>query len=235
MDTVTVDTLAATLQEPKRPLLATVLRVLGQERCATILADTLTCEASGGMLTKDGTRRRTPGGVFFQLVRERATPQERRRLFPWTAAPSGPTPPPRPPQTPTTLTWDDARTLMQTLTTAPPGEARTMKLTLIGRPGTVETRGQAVGFRMQGKPPGALPRGLPPVPTQPPMTWHVMVALRQWNRVKESLTAHQDDQLIIEGYPLMQGSQPVLLAQSCTSVALQRARKQGGQQGTETP
>src|SRR5215471_9788314 len=235
MDTVTVDTLAATLQEPKRPLLATVLRVLGQARCAAILADTLTCEASGGMLTKDGTRRRTPGGVFFQLVRERATPQERRRLFPWTAAPSDPQPPPRPPQTPTTLTWDEARTLMQTLTTAPPGEARTMKLTLIGRPGTVETCGQAVVFRMQGKPPGSLPRGLPPVPAQAPLTWHVMVALRQWNRVKESLTANQDDQLIIEGYPLIQDSQPVLLAQSCTSVALQRARKQGGQQGTETP
>jgi phosphorylated adapter RNA export protein len=73
MDTVTVDTLAATLQEPKRPLLAAVLRVLGQARCGAILANTLTCEASGGMLTKDGTRRRTPGGVFFQLVRERAT------------------------------------------------------------------------------------------------------------------------------------------------------------------
>ena len=93
MDTMTVDTLAATLQEPKRPLLTAVLRVLGQDRCAAILADTLTCEASGGMLTKDGTRRRTPGGVFFQLVRERATPQERRRLFPWTAAPRGKGPP----------------------------------------------------------------------------------------------------------------------------------------------
>jgi len=133
------------------------------------------------------------------------------------------------------LTWDEVPTITQTLATHPAGEARTMKLTLIGRPGTVETRGQAVVFRMQGKAPGALPRGLPPVPTQTPMTWHVMVALRQWNRVTESLTANQDDQLIIEGYPLMQGSQPVLLAQSCTSVALQRARKQGGQQGTETP
>jgi hypothetical protein len=110
-----------------------------------------------------------------------------------------------------------------------------MKLTLIGRPGKVETRSQAVVFRMQGKPPGALPRGLPPVPTQAPLTWTVMVALRQWNRVKDSLTANQDDQLIIEGYPLMQGTQTVLLAQNCTSVALQRARKQGQQQGTETP
>ena len=111
-----------------------------------------------------------------------------------------------------------------------------MKLTLIGRPGKVETRGQAVVFRMQGKPPGSLPRGLPPVPAQTPMTWNVMVALRQWNRVKDSLAANQDDQLIIEGYPVLQGSQHVLLAQSCTSVALQRAQKAAPQPAAgETP
>ena len=105
-----------------------------------------------------------------------------------------------------------------------------MKLTLIGRPGKVETSGQAVMFRMQGKPPGALPRGLPPVPAQALMTWTVMVALRQWNRVQDSLAADQADQLIIEGYPAMQGSQPVLLAQSCVSMLQQRAQKQAQRQ-----
>ena len=82
MDTFTGETLAEILQEPKVSLLRRVLQTLGQDRCAAILADTLTDEASGGMLTRDGTRRRTPPGVFFQRVRERATPQERRRLFP---------------------------------------------------------------------------------------------------------------------------------------------------------
>jgi len=135
------------------------------------------------------------------------------------------------------LTWDEARSVIQTLTTEPPGEARTMKLTLIGRPGKVETRGQAVVFRMQGKPPGALPRGLPPVPAQAPLTWNVMVALRQWNRVKDSVAANQDDQLIIEGYPLLQDTQPVLLAQSCVSMLQQRAQKeaQRQQQSETTP
>jgi PHAX RNA-binding domain len=230
MDILTVDTLAQVLQEPNRPLLTQVLRVLGHDRCAAILADTLQCEAHGGMLTKDETRRRTPGGVFFQLVKERATKHERRRLFPQPAPQHGQ----QQPQAPAVLTWDDARTLMQTLASAPPGEARTMKLTLIGRPGKVDTRGQAVVFRMQGKPPGALPRGLPPVPAQAPLTWNVMVALRQWNRVKDSLAAHQDDQLIIEGYPLMQGNQPVLLAQSCVSILQQRAQKQA-QQAAQQP
>ena len=112
-----------------------------------------------------------------------------------------------------------------------------MKLTLIGRPGKVETRGQAVMFRMQGKAPGPLPKGLPPVPDGPALTWHVVVALRQWNRVKDSLAANQEDQLVVEGYPAMQGSQLVLLAQNCTSVAQQRERKQAlrQQQAEPTP
>src|SRR5207302_1493551 len=122
---------------------------------------------------------------------------------------------------------------LDAVATHPAGEARTMKVTLIGRPGQVEVRGQAVVFRMQGRPPGSLPRGLPPVPAQPPMTWTVMVALRQWNRVKDSVTANQEDQLIIEGYPLMQGSEHVLLAQSCVSMLQQRAQKQAQQQQTE--
>src|SRR5262249_13674139 len=92
MDALTVETSAASLQEPQVPLLRQVLRTLGPDRCAAILMETLTCEANGGMLTKDGTRRRTPGGVFFQLVKERATRQACHRLFD--------SPTPRQPKTP---------------------------------------------------------------------------------------------------------------------------------------
>ena len=231
MDDLTVETLAQVLREPKRDLLTKVLRTLGADRCSAILTDTLQHEAAGGMLTKDGTRRRTPGGVFFQLVKERATPQERRRLFPRPAAQHTRASMLAQPHTsPQLLTWDEVSRIIETLATGPVGEARTMKLTLIGRPGQVETRGQVVVFRMQGKPPATLPRGLPPVPNTAPLTWNVMVALRQWNRVKDSLAANHDDQLIIEGYPAMQGTQHVLLAQSCTSVSLQRVQKQAHSQ-----
>ena len=227
MDVLTVDKLAEVLQESNVPLLTQVLRILGPDRTTAILADTLACEANGGMWTKDRTRRRTPGGVFFQRVKEQATRQERRRLFPQLAPQQGR---PQPQGPATVLTWNEVQTLTQALATAPTGEARTMKLTLIGRPGKVETRGQAVVFRMQGKPPGPLPKGLPPLPNAPALTWTVMVALRQWNRVKDGLAANQEDQLIIEGYPLMQGTQHVLMAQSCVSMVQQRAQKQAQQQ-----
>lgn len=230
MDTLTVDQLAEVLQEPKRTLLTKVMRTLGIDRTTALLAETLTCEANGGMPTKDGSRRRTPGGVFFQLVKERATARERRRLFP---PPASQTPRVHPQAQPQALTWDEVATIGQTLATAPAGEARTMKRTLIGRPGKIEMRGQAVLFRMTGKPPASVPRGLPPLPSTPGLVWNVMVALRQWNRVKDSLASNQDDQLIIEGYPLMQGTEHVLLAQSCVSMLQQRAQKQAQHQQTE--
>jgi len=62
-----------------------------------------------------------------------------------------------------------------------------------------------------------------------------MVALRQWNRVKDSLAAHQDDQVIIEGYPLMQDSQHILMAQSCMSLRQQRAQQQAQQDAVQGP
>jgi hypothetical protein len=226
MDTLTGETLAAILQEPKVPLLRQVLRTLGQDRCAALLADTLACEARGGLRTKDGTRRRTPGGVFFQLVKERATRQERHRLFPSAGPPPLQTPAPvRPAAHLQELTWEEVQALVQTL---PQGEA-TVKLTLIGRPAleAIQPRPTYIAFRMQGKEPGPLPKGLPPVPAQHPITWLVVIALRQWNRVKDSLEAHADDTLIIEGHPVVaDDGTHVLLAQNCTSTVQQRAKKQ---------
>jgi len=119
MDTLTVEQLAEILQEPKVPLLRQVLRTLGQERCAALLAETLACEANGGLLTQDGTRRRTPGGVFFQLVKKRATRQERHRLF-YAPTPQPSKAPARPHAHPQAPTWEEVQALGQTL---PQGEA----------------------------------------------------------------------------------------------------------------
>ena len=173
-EALTVEHLAQVLQEPNRPLLTQVLRILGQVCCRAILGDTLQCEANGGMRTKDGSRRRTSGGVFFQLARERATTHERWRLFPRSALPQ-PQAPALPHAQPQAPTWDEVQVVVNTL---PQGEAP-VTLTLIGRPDVqvVQACSTSVAFRMQGKEPGPLPKGLPPVPSQGPMTWLVAIAL----------------------------------------------------------
>ena len=67
-----VKTIAHTLGESEpEPLtqLQAVVEILGVEKATALCEKALELEQQGGMLTKDGTRRKTVGGVFFYLVR----------------------------------------------------------------------------------------------------------------------------------------------------------------------
>ena len=113
-----------------------------------------------------------------------------------------------------------------------------MTLTLIGRPDVqaVQARSTFVAFRMQGKEPGPLPKGLPPVPSQGPLTWLVAMALHQWTRVQESLAAYADEKLIItEHLVVASDGTHVLLTQSCVSRWQQREKKQAQHQTQPRP
>lgn len=45
-------------------------RILGPERMQELLIQTLQIERTGGIMLPDGSRRRTPGGDFFQVLRQ---------------------------------------------------------------------------------------------------------------------------------------------------------------------
>jgi len=153
MDPLTADLLAETLQEPKKALLAKVLRTLGQERCQTIFANTLSIERTGGMLVQAGDRRRTPGGTFFHLVRQQCSKQERARLFPYPSAQTPQQQPqPAPALAPLTLTLDLWKGLPPMPVTA------TLKLVLREMPETRETGGM-VYMALHHEPRG-LPKGI---------------------------------------------------------------------------
>jgi hypothetical protein len=67
-----VKTIAHTLGESEpEPLaqLQAVVEILGVEKATALCEKAVELEQQGGMLTKDGTRRKTVGGVFFYLVR----------------------------------------------------------------------------------------------------------------------------------------------------------------------
>src|SRR5713226_6427402 len=92
-------TIAAHLGESEAEplqLLHKVVKKLGPEQALAFLKETQEIEAQGGLLLPDGSRRRTPGGVFFYLVRTKA-PKPVRLLFwqqkPAQTAASPPAPP----------------------------------------------------------------------------------------------------------------------------------------------
>jgi hypothetical protein len=67
--------------ESPRTQIAAIVKSLGAEGALALLAQTQKVEEAGGLLVPDGTRRRTPGGVFFLLAREKLTPADRAAIF----------------------------------------------------------------------------------------------------------------------------------------------------------
>lgn len=75
--TVTVDDnveniatdIAEKLEEEKKALVGRIVQVLGVHKAIELYKETQEIEADGGMLVMNGTRRRTPGGIYFFLIK----------------------------------------------------------------------------------------------------------------------------------------------------------------------
>ncbi len=132
--------------EPKR-LIGRALRNLGEERVRAFVAQALEVEAAGGLMLPDGSRRRTPGGVFFYLMRGGIDKKASRKIFwsPTTPQSQGTQRTTRGtgPATAAGATPFDWATfgVVATEAMSEPGEATTVKLTVIGRPGKIVERG----------------------------------------------------------------------------------------------
>jgi hypothetical protein len=204
-------TLGETDEVPRRTIWRTV-RWLGPEQALVLLEEAQAIESAGGMLLPDGSRRRTPGGVFFRLVKDWAPKELRYRIFPGQRSPS--TAKEAPGLAPTPVVTE-----LPNLT----GEARTVKITIIGRPGPITSKpGHIVTVMTVTKTP-ALPGGLP-APSSP-TTYAVLIAEKQWRKVAESLR-DPEDVLIVEGYPTHAQRGIVVHATSATTKKLQQAQRQ---------
>ncbi|XP_053719211.1 phosphorylated adapter RNA export protein [Synchiropus splendidus] len=65
-----VDEIAHRLQEPKKDLIERVVRIAGKKAAIELLHETASVEENGGLFTMDGSRRRTPGGVYLNLLKK---------------------------------------------------------------------------------------------------------------------------------------------------------------------
>ena len=74
------DELASKLSEPKTQLMIGVVELFGQEVSIELFEKTKGIESNGGMMIKNGERRRTPGGVFLQLLRDYGSDESEKRV-----------------------------------------------------------------------------------------------------------------------------------------------------------
>jgi hypothetical protein len=80
----TINTIAKALGEADEGPLAQIKAVvdnLGEQACLTLLAETEKIEKAGGLMRGDGSGRRSPGGVFFFLARQRLPRDIRAAIF----------------------------------------------------------------------------------------------------------------------------------------------------------
>ncbi len=228
---------AVVLGETMPPPLRLITRIvdrLGPARARALLGQALTVEAQGGLTLPDGTRR-TPGGVFFFLVRTSAEikREDKAYIFPRQgghppqaggtgAGASAPSPPP--PLPPAAWTDDDYRAINQHLHDEI-GRATTVKITVIGRPGTAVEQGQAVVLALMSEKVPALAKGLPEPPAGTRYT--VFVARKPWAKVAEALAADPEDAAIIEGYAALDARVEgiAVYATSATTKRLQAAKR----------
>ncbi|XP_029650177.1 phosphorylated adapter RNA export protein [Octopus sinensis] len=77
------EAIADFLEESKVYLIEKVVQVLGKKKALAVTRLTRDIEDHGGMMTNDGGRRRTPGGVFFQLLKtdSEVTKQNMKDIF----------------------------------------------------------------------------------------------------------------------------------------------------------
>ncbi|XP_062870025.1 phosphorylated adapter RNA export protein [Trichomycterus rosablanca] len=64
-----IDEIAHRLMEPKKDLIERVVKVIGSKKALELLSETAAIEQNGGLYTVDGSRRRTPGGVYLNLLK----------------------------------------------------------------------------------------------------------------------------------------------------------------------
>jgi len=204
---------------------------LGAERARAVLARVQEIEAGGGQMLPDGSRHRTPGGLFFLLVRQSADVSRRDKVYifpqlfqqkkPRTAMGDNAT------AAPASVVWTDDtyRVLGRQIQQDTIGRTTTVKITVIGRPGPAVEQGQAVVLALVSEKVPDLPKGLPEPPAGTRYT--VFVARKPWTKAAEALAADPEDAAIIEGYaaldPRVEGI--AVYATSATTKRLQAAKR----------
>lgn len=184
-----------TLAGPIRQI-GMVVKHMGADFARDTLRETLAVEASGGMLTADGSRRRTPGGVFFYLAKAKMPPEARAVIFPL----------PHQARKIPTIAWEERLPLFESVLEATANGKHGLltalpRTTLMGRPGPVFKSDHTVAFELQYALPEELTysRGIPKPPLPYTLRYLVIAGREQYERIEKALRKNAKERLIVEG------------------------------------
>lgn len=212
--------LAVTLGETEeKPIiqLARAVDYLGPEKAQEYTQEAVTLAAGEGILTRDGSRKRTPGGTFFALVRQRLVNPKKdwRKIKPVMKQKA---------VQPTTLA-EQMPMLIEMTTRLKAGQGSGTTATLIGRPVTVQKQAQFVAFTVKEPKVPALPKGLPTFKGE--TKYLVLASTKHWEKVEKRITDNKEDQLFVKGFTTVQAnfSGIVILATEVNTLGAMRTSK----------
>ncbi len=167
-----------------------LVRLLGVEWAQTVVRETLATQAQGGLTLPDGSRRRTVGGTFFYLARQRMTPEQAALVFPRTRQPQ------TQPVSRQPMDWGERLDAVREAGREK-GKVMSVKIIVTGRPCSVVRREGTVVLALEDNHESSLPKTVPTPPAEPTL-YIVYVAARQWAAVEPALQ-NPNDVLIVQG------------------------------------
>jgi hypothetical protein len=205
-----------------RNKLRTIVKALGDEAAYALLHEVQQIEEQGGMLLPDGSRRRTPGGIYFHLAYQRLTPEQQQEIYGYRRQKKSDKPDKQ--ESLPLETWADRGNWIEEARSIQ--EASTVKITLIG-PLEQATEKQGFTLAMLKHTPrlDTLPKGIPrPEPVE--TSYVVYIGSKQWKKVKEALQ-DPDDVAIIEGTPMWDHEYQAVavFATNITTKLMQQAKR----------
>lgn len=234
-----VDEITEKLEEPNILLTRDVIRYIGIEKAREYFEKTLQIEEEGGVIVTKGYRRRTPGGIFYWLVKEDMTKEEIRRLFPLPKRPVNKAKrnaarKARKIRKQQALlkemqeAWDTrADVIKDVIKSKNYGKAASIKVTMIGRPSKIIKQKGFVMTTMRGPDRWpSLPKELPNLEASK-LVYLVYIGNKQWKRVAKRIK-NPEDVLIIEGYLGYEKAlkKMVIFAQMVTTKLIQQERRE---------
>lgn len=233
-------------------VLARILGVLGGQVVRGLVAQSQELYHGEGMLIPDASRKRTLGGIFFFLAKKQVEPQLWAEINPYgrkrlnsqakeLAHTKSNEPNTKPITQVNPFTEEELKKLKQEFWAQvkqsgnwEKGEATTVKITVVGRPGQIQQNSTYVMFTMESSKTPDLPKGLPELTA--PTNYLLMVANKQWKKVEPALAANPEDIIIAEGHstivPTFRGI--AVLVKSITTKEQQKQLKLSNQEKANT-
>jgi CspA family cold shock protein len=183
-------------EEGPRAQIERIVQHLGVDTALAWLEETLEIEAQGGMWLGDGSRRKTPGGVYFKLVQQRAAKTDMLSIFY--------------PEYEQVFPLDEPELIERLAGAAswPLAVAQQTYFSIMGRPAAiappdVPEQTPYVIFELAASPQHVpqFIKGLPPVTA--PTSFRVLAPTHQWPSVAGALLQRPDAQVVASGYPAL--------------------------------